>query len=210
MKKPKEPKQELTTIPPPARSLQSFSDYVDLVQDVINGIFDKTVTRQDAHTIAILTGYGVQALREARGGKTQMTVFLQDMHKNKIKVDMLSQEEMDRFLQGTEDVQMEVLQQLEAKGGLIECEARVIPKQEPKAKLDTKLISGMSGITQEKIQDVFKVESGVCPETSPVLKHEWAKSLGGNVNFCINCGLERHILTEVDKTGACSGEWNLT
>jgi len=208
MPKPREKKQQpeenAKQLPAEHRSLQSYDDFVNLIEYTINGVFNKTVARQDAHTVAILTGYGIQALREARGGRMKMSVFLNDMQK--VKVEALSQEEMDRFLQGDENTQMEVLQQLKGRGDIVEAEVKVIQKQEPKARLDTKMIGKMSGVEPDKVREAL---AGEAVEHSAKLTHEWTHSLGGNTRFCLNCGIEKSFLEPKDMQTACSGEWNL-
>ena len=193
--------RKLKLKPSEHRSLQTYNDYVDLIQDTINGVLDKTIDRQSAHTVAILTGYGIQALREARGGKLKMSVFLNDMRR--VNVEALSQEEMDRFLQGNENVQMEVLQALEDKGGIIEVEAKVVEKQQLQPKMDTKLISHMAGI---KAADVSDALAGETIDKGEKQVHNWVKAFGGTNRFCAYCGVQEAV-ARVGK--ACSGEWGL-
>ena len=175
---------------------------------MVNGILDKSIDRRDAHTVAILTGYGINALREATGGKMKMSVFLQDMHRNKVKIEMLSQEEMDRFLQGNEEIQIEVLKQLEDRGGIVEAEVSIKPDRQLKPKLDTQLLSNMTGIDVDKVKDVLdgKIEP---PKRIEALQHEWTRDLAARTMFCLNCGIERDKLKVDDKTWACSGSWGL-
>lgn len=187
------------------RSLQSYSDYVDLAQDLINGVLSEEIDTKKAHCVAILIGYGTNALREARGGKLMMTTFLQDMRK--VKVEMLSNEDMDAFLQGNEETQIEVLKRLEDKGGVVTAEVTVNPKRAPKAKLDTELLSNMAGITAEEVKDAL---SGEPIEVEMVRRsHKWELNIGGTVRFCMNCGMEKDVEEAVDGHSACSGEWGL-
>jgi hypothetical protein len=206
---PKKPKQEKPLLPAKTheyRNLQSYDDYVNLIQDTINGVMDETIPTKIAHTVGVLTGYGLQALREARGGKMRMSVFMQDMRK--VKVEMLSQEEMDLFLQGSEEVQMEVLKQLEDRGGIVEGEVTI--KEEPKPKLDTKVLATMTGLSTKQVKDVLSGQT-VAEEIKmqPDDNHQWEQALNGGTRFCLNCGVERHTLQLKDMTSACSGQWGL-
>jgi predicted RNA-binding protein YlxR (DUF448 family) len=197
----KKPSEE--PIPQQRRNLQSYEDYVNLIEETINGVFNKTVDSKTANSVGMLTGYGLQALREARGGKQKMSVFLQDMRR--VNVEMLSQDEMDRFLQGDENVQIEVLQTLEGRGGIVEAEVIMTPKKEQKPKTDIKLLSQVAGIEVDKVKDALDGEGEKPPMVRKV--HEWTRALGGNTRFCIECGLERSILQPEDMTAPCSGDW---
>jgi hypothetical protein len=174
-----------------------------LIEDTINGVFDKSIDAKTANAVGMLTGYGLNALREARGGKMKMSVFLRDMRA--VKVEMMSTEDMDRFLQGDENVQIEVLQQLEEKGGVIEAGVAMTAKQEIKPKLDVPLIAQMTGIDKADVKDALSGEG-----EKPVIKHklhEWAKTLAGNTRFCLGCGEERERLQPEDASSACPGDW---
>lgn len=188
----------------PYRKLQCYADFVDLIEFTINGVFDKTIDPKTANAVGMLTGYGLQSVREATGGKQKMSVFLKDMKAN-VKVEMMSSEEMDRFLQGDENVQIEVLQQLEEKGGIIEAEVTMTAKQEVRPKLNVPLISQMTGIDKSEVRDALSGEG-----EKPVIKHklhEWAKTLAGDTRFCLNCGEERERLQPEDAESACPGDW---
>lgn len=190
------------------QQLQTYNQYVDLIEKVINGVLDRSIARQDAHTVAILTGYGINALREATGGKLKMSVFMQDMRK--VNVEMLSSEDMDRFLQGDENTQIEVLKQLEDKGGIVTAEVKLLPRKELKPKLDTKLISDMSGIAADKVKDALEGSEEIVIEKDKA-HHDWARAIGkAGVRFCMNCGLEREMLQPEDMESVCSMQWGLS
>lgn len=167
---------------------------------------NKTIDSKTANSVGMLTGYGIQSLREASGGKLKMSVFMKDMRA--VKVEMMSSEDMDRFLQGDDEVQIEVLKQLEERGGVIETEVTMTPKKEVRPRLDVPLIAQMSGIAKEEIKDVLSGEV----ETPIIAKHKthvWERALGGGTRFCLDCGKERQMLQPADMTEPCSGDWTL-
>jgi hypothetical protein len=195
--------------------LQSYDDYANLVEKVINGLLQRGplvgIDTKTAHTIGVLCGYGNNALRDARGGKLQMSVFLQDMRR--INVESLSRDQITEFLQGDEHTQIEVLKQIVDKEGKTIVEAEVLPKKPPTPKLDTELLAKMSGLPPEDVKETL--EWGTPPESQPAkrLKHDWAKTLSGTKRYCKTCGLEKEITESEDftalMTGVCSGEWGL-
>ena len=190
-------------------SLQSYNDYVNLVETLVNGVLHGEIERQVAHTCAVLTGYGLNALREAHGGKTQISVFLQNM--NQVKVESLSQEQMTRFLQGDEETQFEILKEAE-KDGVIETTATVVVPKAPIARLETKLIAQMAGTDQDTIKEVLMDGKTVEEIAVPVARHpvhEWEKAAGGKSRFCTKCGAERVVLQQDDMTAVCSEDWGL-
>jgi hypothetical protein len=196
----------MDSVTPERRTLQCYEDYVNLIEETINGVLNKTIDSKTANSVGMLTGYGIQSLREARGGKLRMSVFLNDM--KKVNVEMMSSDEMDRFLQGDENVQIEVLQQLEDRGGIVNAEVVMTPKVEQRAKMDMPLLAEVSGIEQEQLKEALRGEG-----EQPVVnhrKHEWARPLGGNGRFCLNCGQETKMLQPHDMTSPCSGIWGLS
>ena len=205
-KKESEPKPASEQIVPERRSLQTYSDYVDLIEDTINGVLTKQIDSKTANSVGMLTGYGLQAIRESSGGKLKMSVFLKDM--SRVRVELLSADEMDRFLQGDENVQIEVLQQLEERGGIITTDVEIIAKNPPAPKTDMKLLSNLSGIEQSELKDVLNGDVEELPTVSR-RKHEWIMAIGGSIRFCSNCGTERAILQPADMESACSGDWSL-
>lgn len=190
------------------QKLETFGDYASLVEKVINGVLDGTIPRQDAHSVAILTGYGIQAIRESNSGKMRMSVFLQDVHKNSIRFESMSRDEIDRFLQGDESIQLEVLQQVQEKSGMIRGEIKALPLKKSEPLLNKKLISNMSGVPEDQVREVLTSEvESIELERRPV--HKWGFSAGGDIRFCSICGLEKERLQPEDAESVCSGEWSV-
>jgi hypothetical protein len=191
--------------------LQSYDDYANLVEQVINGLLKRGpldgIDTKTAHTIGVLCGYGNNALRDARGGKLQMSVFLQDMRR--INVESLSRDQITEFLQGDENTQIEVLKQITDKEGKTVVEAEVLPKKQPVPKLDTELLSNLSGIPQEDIKDVL--EGDVIPDMERKEKpqHEWEQTAGKTSRYCKVCGKGVKKLSATDMESVCSLQWGL-
>jgi hypothetical protein len=185
--------------------LQCYADYVDLIEETINQALNKEIDSKTANTVGMLTGYGLQAIRESSGGKMKMSVFLKDM--TNVKVEMLTPDEMDRFLQGNDEVQIEVLKQLEDRGGIVEAEVTMTAKTEQKAKLDIPLLAEVSGIEPGKVRDALSGEGEKPVATHR--QHKWERAIGGGARFCMNCGTERQMLQPADMTAPCSGQWGM-
>jgi hypothetical protein len=206
---PKKPKQEEKQLPatiPERRSLQSYQDYVDLAEEMINGIFDKTYDTKQTNAACAVASFGLQAIKEGNSGKLKMNVFLQNMET--VNVGALSTEEMDRFLQGSEDVQVEVLQILEARGGMKSADVKVTPKKEIKPKIDVKVLSKLTGLEGDSLKQAF-AGAGEKPTLSHKV-HDWIKAVNSEVRFCKDCGKETERLQPEDATSPCSGEWGMT
>ena len=188
----------------------------NLTGKIINGLLNrgelKDIERQDAHAIFVGTGYLINALRESRGGKLTMSVYLQDVHKHRINLENVPVDQIDRFLQGTPDIQMEVLKQIEDNGHLVNAEVKPVITGPPKrATVDTELIAEMSGLDKSEIKDLLKEEVDgeiIFDAEKPI--HDWRLVLGGEHKFCSKCGAQRQTLQEEDMTSLCSEEWNLT
>lgn len=180
-----------------------------MVSACIKGVLRKQLDRQTAHTVAVLTGYFISALREARGGKLRLSVFLQDVQKSNLTVEMFSREQMDRFLQGDETVQMEVLQEIQQRSGSVTAEVRALPVKVPQARIDKELISEMSGLTTDEVKDVFSGNADEAIEVENRLLHDWMPTAGGIGRFCQACGMRKEKLEPQDMESTCSGEWGL-
>jgi hypothetical protein len=157
------------------------------------------------------TGYLINSLRESRGGKLTMSVYLQDVHKHRINLENVPVDQVDRFLQGTPEIQMEVLKQIEDGGHLVNAEVKPVIVGPPKrATVDTQLIAEMSGLDKTEIKDLLKDEVDgeiIFDAEKPI--HDWRAVLGGEHRFCSKCGCQRQTLNEEDMTSLCSEEWNL-
>jgi hypothetical protein len=205
LKKPKEERAPQSDLPP--LELDCYEDYVSLIGKTINGVLGrgelKDITRQDAHSIGILTGYGLQALHKARGGQVRMSVFLQDMRS--INLDNIPSDQLDRLLQGNEEVQMEILRHYKTEGDTINAEVKPIIKKPIEPKLDTKLLSDMSGIERKEIVKLFDGERiEILEAEAPISKHDWVFTVNKEKRFCQKCLAERDILQPEDITAACS------
>jgi hypothetical protein len=187
-------KQENAPIP-----LQTYQDYVDLMQSLINGVMSDQLELKKANTVGALANYGLNALRSATGGKMRMNVYLQSVRS--VDISGLSRDEMDRFLQGNEEVQMEVMKQIEDKGGLSTAEVRAIPLKLKPPKIDAEVISKMTGMPEQQVKDVFAGKKLIGNT------HEWVARPGGNM--CKTCGAEAGLLTEDDTKSSCSGVFGL-
>ena len=186
--------------------LETYNDYSSLIEKVVNGVLDGSVERQDAHTIAILTGYGLQAIKSASGGKMRMSVFLQDVHQHNINLTGMTREQMDRFLQGSEQMQLEVLQEVHNKDNTIDATIKALPMKVPAQKLDKEAIAELSGLTQDQVTEVFikKPKNHKRPK-----KHKWMPMTNEVGRFCKVCGLQRDdgMLSPEDLEALCSGTW---
>lgn len=204
-------------LPEKPYSLDSYEDIVILTGKIINGLLKRgelsDITRQDAHTIFIGAGYLTNAMREARGGKMKMSVYLQDVHNHRINFENVPSDQIDRFLQGSEEVQLEVLQHIKTQGNLIDAEVRPIVKKMPTPRVDTKLISDLSGLDQEKVKDILKEDLKeneiIDIEVTDKPIHDWKFTAGGVTRFCSSCGTQRAILQTEDMTSICSKQWGL-
>jgi hypothetical protein len=111
------------------RKLQTYSDLSQLMEEVINGVLNGVIEPKVAHCAGVLTGYATNLLRESTGGKQKISVFLSNMQQ--VKVEMLSQDEIARFCQSSEEIQYEILKTLETRGGLVDAEIKMIEKKPP-------------------------------------------------------------------------------
>lgn len=199
--------------PPPSneRKLQTFEQYVDLYQDLINGLLGSgplagKVDTKMAQAIGLLSGYAGTALKNAHGNKTQLTVFLKDVHMNRVNISRLSDEQMIEFLQGDEGTQVEMLKQIKDVDGSNTIEAKVLPKKEPKQRIDKYIVSSMAGVSSDNIEDVLK---GEAPNTVNHPTHDWQKTVSGLGRFCSKCLLEKEKLEPLDMETPCSEQENL-
>lgn len=142
-------------------------------------------------------------MREARGGKMKMSVYLQDVHNHRINLENIPPELMDRFCQGNEEVQMEILQQV-TKGNVVDAEVRPAIKKAPQPRMDANLISDISGMDKEQVKDLLKgdVVDVEVSQTHPI--HDWIITIGGQKRMCIKCSAEREVLQPPDMTSVCS------
>lgn len=149
-----------------------------------------------------LANYGLNALRAATGGKMRMNVYLQQVRS--VDVSGLSREQMDQFLQGSEEVQLEVLKQVEDKGGLMSAEVRPsINLKTIKPTIDTTMVAQMTGLTEDEAKDVFAGAKEVFAGRKLIgATHRWMARPGGSM--CKKCGAETGLLTEDDMTSPCS------
>jgi hypothetical protein len=197
----KKQQEENPNLPPSAkrRTLQTYQNYLDLFEEVINDVWADQLDNKKANTICVAAGYAMTALKGAGQGKMKLNIFLQDMHKVKVRVEELSQEQMDAFLQGDEDAQVEILQGLAAIGGIQDVEAEIVPRQEKRAKLNVPLISKMTGIPDVK---AALNKEGDKPSMK-VEKHQWMWDVTGKIRFCATCCTEADAGNSDD---ACPGD----
>jgi hypothetical protein len=225
MNKPKEKKMREKKLPSsqnqsenqklPPYPLNSYQDVADLTGKVINGLLNRGelagIERQNGHAIFVGMGYLTNALRESHGGRVTMSVYLQDVHKHRINLENVPVDQVDRFLQGTPEIQMEVLKQIEDSGHLVNAEVKPVIVGPPKrAVVNTELIAEMSGLDKTEIKDLLKDEVDgeiIFDAEKPI--HDWRAVLGGEHRYCVKCGAQRQTLNEEDMTSLCSEEWNL-
>lgn len=138
----------------------------------------------------------------------RMSVYLQDVHNQRINLENVPPDQIDRFLQGSEEIQLEVLQQIKEKDNSTSVELKPVLKKTPQPRLDTKLISNMSGVDAQDIKGIISGDV-VDVEINDKLHHVWELSIGNEKRICKACGLEKEHLQPGDLNSICSGEWNL-
>jgi hypothetical protein len=191
------------------RTLQSFSDYVDLYSDLINGLLNAgplagQIDSKMAQAIGLLSGYAGTALKNAHGGKTQLTVFLRDMHK--VNVAALTDDQMSQFLQGDEFTQVQILKEIKDVEGMNAVEAEIIPIKEAPVKMDKETVATMAGVSEEKVDAALKGEVTDKPKYA---RHDWRKTLEGTGVYCKNCLKEKDSWEADDLISVCSNKPNL-
>lgn len=178
------------------------------MEEVINGVLNGVIEPKVAHCAGVLTGYATNLLRESTGGKQKISVFLSNMQQ--VKVEMLSQDEIARFCQSSEEIQYEILKTLETRGGLVDAEIKMIEKKPPAPKLDTKLLSDMTGYEPDQIKEVLAGADNLKSSASSKSLHSWTKALGEKgIRFCQHCGQEKTRLEIEDMESICSKTWGL-
>ena len=181
---------------PGKRQLQTYQNYVDLMQELINGVLDDGLDLKVANTAGALANYGLNALRAATGGKMRMNIYLQNVRQ--VDLSGLDNEQMDQFLQGNDDVKMEVLKLIEDKGGLTTAEVKTAPVRLKPPKIDAEVISEMTGMPEQQVKDVFAGKGKF---------HDWVSRPGGTM--CKNCGKEVGLLNQEETMSQCSGVFGL-
>ena len=140
----------------------------------------------------------------------RMNVYLQQV--KSINTSGLSREQMDQFLQGSEEVQLEVLQQIEDKGGLNTVEVKPVAVKPIVPKIDAEVIADMTGLTEQQVEDVFNGKKEEKVRFKPIefdhLTHEWGTKPEG-IRWCKACGTTREILQAEDADSPCSGVFGL-
>jgi hypothetical protein len=186
------------------RQLATYPDYVSLMEDLINQVLYEDFDLKRANTVGALANYGLNALRSATGGKMRMNVYLQQVRS--VDVSGLSREQMDQFLQGNEEVQLEVLKQIEDKGGLNTAEIKPVVIKPLTPKVNTEMVSQLTGLTEEQAESVFKGEKEEIEfHHTP---HNWDTKPGGG-RWCQSCGKETDMLQMEDAEEACSEVFGL-
>ncbi len=164
-------KERLSTM----RKLDTYSDVVCLVEDLIFGALTDQIERQKVNACGMLIPYVLKAKKQRKKDETNSAAFGIYLQRTKESVRIqMSPDQMDAFLQSAsnEDLQLEILRQAEASGNIIRTPKGDIIDVEPNGEptFDTKTIravvkdSSFRALDTKGIKTIFHVVEAELPE----------------------------------------------